>query len=174
MMENSSEALLTTNNGCESEVRWSRKDAGNVPGSAVQCVKYILAQASYYSRRAWDPNETRPISKQMWSKAVALRELFRTTKILEVRQGRRRFYCCRARTTDAAIDDEGDRQSIAEAEATQVHKTYEALAQGEHVTYEQLQHYKGYHIFFRRAESRYCSCFSFLPSTQPLLFPGKL
>eukprot|EP00973_Karenia_brevis_P023367 3217213-Karenia_brevis.AAC.1 len=62
--------LPTTNNGCEVEVRWSRQDAGAVPGSALQCVNFMLNQVEYYSRTTWDPSATREVDKALWKRAM--------------------------------------------------------------------------------------------------------
>ena len=59
MMEQERNPLPTTNNAVEIEIRWSKNDAGNVPGSALECVQFILDQVEFYSKRDWDPLATR-------------------------------------------------------------------------------------------------------------------
>jgi hypothetical protein len=110
MMEHHRDPLPSTNNACEIEIRWSRNDAGNVPGSALECVQFMLDQVEFYSKRDWDPRAGRAVEKKQWTRARAVRELFGTDKMQEVSRG---IFCCRGRATDLTDKtDENERETI--------------------------------------------------------------
>jgi hypothetical protein len=161
--EHSTQTLPTTNNGCESEVRWSRKDAGNVPSSAKNCVRFILNQAQFYSRREWDAKATRKPSRAMWGRALDFRTLFNTDKIVELPGN---LYCCRARDNDARDLGECDRAKLSMQDALRMQRIYVLLQTGGDVSYDQLQQYSDYHFFHLADQSRHCTCYSFLPFRQ--------
>ena len=129
--------LPNTNNAIESQVWYTRDDFGNVPGTAIQLVRFMVNQMSYFAKEQWDPKAERPVDKALWQRAMEFKKLHHTSKVRSVTEGGQRLYMCWERSGDAV----SDRKAMTVDEARQLKEMHHKLRHGEPVTYQELQEY---------------------------------
>ena len=72
--------LANTNNACESQVRHTRNDFGNVPGTSTQLLRFMISQASFFAKEEWDPVGRQPVEGTLWQRAMEFKSLHNTPK----------------------------------------------------------------------------------------------
>ena len=87
-------ALPTTNNGCESKMRWLRQDAGRVTCGAIEIANFLLKEVGYFSRTAWSVGHERLINRDEWRKVLQFGPLLTAAsqKTATTRQTRRWYH----------------------------------------------------------------------------------
>lgn len=142
--------LPTTNNACESTIRYLREDAGSVPNSMRQFVTFLLTQIEYYSKLGFDDPHPKAPAKDDWRKALAFRTMFGSGRIQEIPGTDCTYHVCLARA-DSIDSDVTNRNDISQEEASKAVALWLALnaADGsKSVNYEDLLFWRTVRVFF--------------------------
>ena len=99
------EILPTTNNGCESNNKQIREDAGKVPRGAKEMVNFILQQVQFESNRGFNVKGQREISKGEWTRALLFQRLIGSDKVSKVTWNGQKYFVCHGRSAEAGEDE---------------------------------------------------------------------
>jgi hypothetical protein len=157
------EVVPTTNNMTESEMRYTREDAGSVPNSMPACVSFLINQAEHVSKKVFQETSQPTASKEDWRKALDFRQLFQTPKIAEIRDGGVIYHVCWGRS-DPKSQHVLERPVITNAEAKHILSLWISMSQGRPIEYRDLQLYASSRLFFYTKEKGIeCTCRALVP-----------
>ena len=155
--------LPTTNNMCESQMRWTRNELGTAPAAMGQILSFLLAQAEHFGKCEWSASETTSPRRLDWDRARALKAILHTSLVQKVLLAGCTYWICKGRTEwkqDAA--NVKCRPALTQEEARTALKKWLRVTAGEPVDWELLEDLTKYRfIFLDEQAGATCSCPAF-------------